>query len=104
MDDYEMIDMNEQLEEEPKQIEDRVIKCILFENGTYIISEIEEITADYGMPNCRLTNPYQLDGEYLSKFPKHCKQSDILMSSDKFLTIYDPSDNILDKYVRMTTE
>lgn len=101
MDDYEVIDMEEQLEEEKKQ---GVIKCILFENGTYIVSEIEEIVADYGMPNCKLINPYEIKDEFLSKFPNYCNQTEILMSSDKFLTIYDPSDIILNKYVRMTAE
>jgi len=100
MDDYETIDMDEQLQDEKS---DRVVKCILFENGLYVISEIEEIVAEYGMPNCKLVNPFTItETGHLETFPKHCGQSEILMSSDKFLTIFDPSDNILNKYDGIT--
>ena len=100
MDDYETIDMDEQLQDQKPE---RVVKCILFENGLYVISEIEEIVAEYGMPNCKLVNPFTItETGHLETFPKHCGQSEILMSSDKFLTIFDPSDNILNKYDGIT--
>lgn len=84
--------------------DEKVIKVVLFENGMYVISEIEEIVAEYGMPNCKLVNPCIIgkDG-YLENFPKYCGQEEILMSSDKFLTIFDPSVTILDKYIKLTT-
>lgn len=84
--------------------DEKVIKVVLFDNGMYVIAEVQEILAEYGMPNCKLINPCIItkDG-YLENFPKYCGQEEILMSSDKFLTIFDPSGTILDKYIKLTT-
>lgn len=91
--------------DEPIEENEKVVKVILFDNGTYIVSEIEEIVAEYGMPNCKLMNPCIISKDgYLENFPKYSGQSDILMSSDKFLTIFTPSDTILDKYLKLTAE
>jgi len=90
----------EQLEEETeeKQIP---IKLILLKDGTYIISQIEEVLADYGMPNCRLIKPQQICKEvstYCKNFPQYTDQEEIMMSSDSFLTICDPSSMMEDMY------
>lgn len=91
--------------DEPIEENEKVVKVILFDNGTYIVSEIEEIVAEYGMPNCKLMNPCIISKDgYLENFPKYSGQLDILMSSDKFLTIFTPSDTILDKYLKLTAE
>ena len=99
-DDIEYIDMNDELEEtETFQLESE-IKCILLKDGTYIISKVEEIIADYGMPNCKLINPKQIlnDGSKLLPWPKYREQIEILVSSDNFLTIYDPDARVLKEY------
>lgn len=98
-------DAIEVFEEPIEEDDEKVVKAILFENGTYVISQIEEIVAEYGMPNCKLINPCVIgkDG-YLENFPKFCGQEEILMSSDKFLTIYTPSDTILDRYLKLIAE
>lgn len=98
-------DAIEVFEDPIEEGDEKVVKAILFENGTYVISQIEEIVAEYGMPNCKLINPCVIgkDG-YLENFPKFCGQEEILMSSDKFLTIYTPSDTILDRYLKLIAE
>ena len=98
-------DAIEVFEEPIEEDDEKVVKAILFENGMYVVSEIEEIVAEYGMPNCKLINPCLIgkDG-YLENFPKFCGQEEILMSSDKFLTIYTPSDTILDRYLKLFAE
>lgn len=98
-------DAIEVFEEPIEEDDEKVVKAILFENGMYVVSEIEEIVAEYGMPNCKLINPCLIgkDG-YLENFPKFCGQEEILMSSDKFLTIYTPSDTILDRYLKLIAE
>lgn len=98
-------DAIEVFEEPIEEDDEKVVKAILFENGTYVISQIEEIVAEYGMPNCKLINPCVIGKEgYLENFPKFCGQEEILMSSDKFLTIYTPSDTILDRYLKLIAE
>ena len=98
-------DAIEVFEEPIDEDDEKVVKAILFENGTYVISQIAEIVAEYGMPNCKLINPCIIGKEgYLENFPKFCGQEEILMSSDKFLTIYTPSDTILDRYLKLIAE
>ena len=36
----------------------KAIKVILLTNNTVLISEIEEVGADVGEPDCKLINPY----------------------------------------------
>jgi hypothetical protein len=97
----------EQLEEEPQEKQTTPIKLILLKDGTYIISFIEEVLADYGMPNCKLINPQQIIKEistYLKPFPYYTDQIEILMSSDSFLTICEPSAMIEDMYRKAIAE
>ena len=73
-------DAIEVFEEPIEEDDEKVVKAILFENGTYVISQIEEIVAEYGMPNCKLINPCVIGKEgYLENFPKNCGQDTILM-------------------------
>jgi hypothetical protein len=60
----EMIDMMEELTEDPQ--DQKVVKCILLKNNEWLITEIEELRVDYelNLPNCKLTNPYQIDFLY----------------------------------------
>jgi hypothetical protein len=107
MDDLEMMDMMDQLEETDDVKETVPIKLILLKDGTYIISYVEEVLADYGMPNCKLIKPQQILKEissYLKPFPYYTDQEEILMSSDSFLTICDPSDRIQELYLKAVSE
>ena len=38
---------------------DKIIKCILVDVDNVLISEIEEVDAALGDPNCKLTKPYR---------------------------------------------
>ncbi len=101
-----MMDMMEQLETE-EEIPNPQIKLILLKDGTYIISYMEEVLADYGMPNCKLINPQQILKEistYLKPFPYYTNQTEILISSDSFLTICDPSSMMEEMYRNAVAE
>jgi len=59
------------------------------------------VLAEYGMPNCRLISPRQIlknVSTYLEQFPMYTDQEEIMMSSDSFLTICDPSSMMEDMY------
>lgn len=95
------------MEEETPTEQNLPIKLILLKDGTYLISYIEEVIADYGMPNCKLINPQQILKElsvYLESFPNYTDQKEILMSSDSFLTICDPSSMMEEMYRRAVAE
>ena len=76
-----------------------MVKCLILKIGVTLISEISEIGADVGEPDCQLTNPFKVtDEEELVRWPWVTDQITLLMQSDSILTIVDPSNSILDKY------
>jgi len=81
-----------------------MIKVIIFPNGQTIVSEIEEIGADLGEPDCKLIKPFEIkksvsESVYLESWNSDYTSQDIFMvSSEKILTIVDPKPTILEKY------
>ena len=91
--------------EEAKIQDNKVIKLLVLESGQTLISEVEEVVADIGEPNCKLTNPFILCYESLTNgitfkqwLIDFTEQEMFLISSDKILTIVDPKSIILKKY------
>ena len=39
---------------------EQIVKCLLLKNDAVLITEIVEVGADIGEPNCKLTNPFVL--------------------------------------------
>ena len=75
-----------------------MVKCLLLKTGITLISEITEIGADVGEPDCQLTNAFELAGEDLKRWPSCTDQRTLMMQSDSILTIVDPNEDILKKY------
>ena len=86
------------------------VKIILLTNNKVLVSEIEEVGAEVGEPDCKLTNPVVLtttedkitveEGKvvltiWLQNFTS---TNEFMISSDKILTIADPNTGILEKY------
>ena len=69
-------------------------------NGQILVSQIEEVGADIGEPDCRLVEPFILgDNDTLSPWlVKVTSQNAFMMSSDKILTLADPKPTLLEKY------
>ena len=76
------------------------IKLIILVNQQRLISQIEEIGADIGQPDCKLTEPFILgDNNTLSPWlVESTNQSVFMLSSDKILTLVDPKPTLLEKY------
>ena len=81
---------------------EKTIKILLLSNNDYIISEIEEVPAEYGDPNCKLTNPCYTDSmeRWCSKYTD---QKEMMIHSDKIITIIDPNKEYLKKYIDATS-
>ena len=89
----------------------KVIKMIVLMNNRILLSEIEEIGAEVGEPDCKLINPVTLttteekltvqEGKVvLTKwFSSLTKDREFMISSDKILTMADPARTILEKYM-----
>ena len=90
---------------------EKTIKVIaLTTTQQVLISEIREIAAvDIGEPDCKLVNPFwvnTLEGTTtLEPFLNGVTRDDtFMMSSDKILTLAEPSPTILEKYLDLIEE
>ena len=76
------------------------VKLIVLVNQQRLVSQIEEIGADIGQPDCKLTEPFIIgDDNTLSPWlVESTNQSIFMLSSDKILTLVDPKPTLLEKY------
>jgi hypothetical protein len=71
------------------------------------LSEIQEVGADIGEPDCRLVNPYVVNVEDLTLTPyllTLTKDDSFMMSSEKILTLAEPTPTLLEKYLDLIDE
>jgi hypothetical protein len=83
---------------------EKVIKAIVLTNNQILISQIDEVGADIGQPDCKLTNPYMLkDDGIMEPWLLNVSRQDIFMiSSDKILTLTEPMPTLVEKYEELT--
>ena len=81
-----------------------MIKCVLIDVDTVLISEIVELDAEIGNPNCKLVNPYLFNSIDDMKPWKSdvTNQTEFMIRSEDILTIADPSGIVIDKYTELT--
>ena len=64
-----------------------------------LIAEIDEVLADIGQPDCKLINPCVIADGNLSKWMSELTPNkEMFMSSDKILTLVDPTSKLLFEY------
>ena len=77
------------------------IQVLHLMNQMILIAEIDEVLADIGQPDCKLINPCVIIDGKLSKWMSDLTPNkEMFMSSDKILTLVDPSQNILEEYTK----
>tara|TARA_B100000925_G_scaffold255441_1_gene208808 strand:- start:228 stop:482 length:255 start_codon:yes stop_codon:yes gene_type:complete len=82
----------------------RLIKCILVDVDNLLISEIEEVDAEVGQPNCKLTNPYVFKSlDDMQPLVKVSNTNEYMMRAEDILTIADPTQEVIDKYIELTS-
>ena len=79
------------------------IKLLVLTNNLKIVTQIEEVLADIGDPNCKMIEPYLLgEQDTLSPWLVECtSQNEFMISSDKILTMLDPKPTLLEKYEKL---
>ncbi len=84
---------------------EKVIKCILLDVDNVLITEIIEMDADIGEPNCKLINPYLFNSVDDMKPWKGdvTNQTEFMIRADDILTIVDPTGTVVDKYLELTS-
>ena len=82
----------------------KVVKVILLMNSERLISEIEEVGAEIGEPDCKLINPMEIcEGNMLSPWMiDYSMQDTFMISSEKIITLADPLPTLLEKYLEKT--
>ena len=83
---------------------DKIVKVILLTNSERLISEIEEVGAEIGEPDCKLINPMEIwESNNLAPWMMdHTMQDTFMISSDKIITLADPLPTLLEKYLEKT--
>jgi hypothetical protein len=83
---------------------EKIIKAIVLTNNKVLVSQIDEVGADVGEPDCKLTNPYMLkdDGTMEPWLLSVSRQDVFMISSDKILTLTEPMPTLVEKYEELT--
>ncbi len=82
---------------------DKVIKCLLLDVDNVIISEVIEVDAELGDPNCKLIRPYQFFSvDDMKPWPKATNQTELMIRSEDILTMADPTPEVIEKYLELT--
>lgn len=81
-------------------------KLLALMNSLILVSQIDEVTSELGEPDCKLTKPFVVKSDQTLE-PYLCgytKQSTFMISSDKILTLADPTPTLLEKYEDLIKE
>ena len=89
---------------------DKIVKLIVLTSKELLVSEIEEVGAEVGEPDCQLINPVILkttddkltiqEGKVLLSpwLQSFTTDTTFMISSDKIITLAEPAQNIVEKY------
>jgi len=79
------------------------IKCVLVDVDNVLITEIVEVMAEEGEPDCRLIKPYRFfeDGN-MTPWIKASNQNEFMLRSEDLLTIAEPTEEVIEKYKELT--
>ena len=73
---------------------------IVLVNGMKLIATLEEVTTELGEPDCKLVEPYMItEHDTLEPWLLNItNQNEVMISSDKILTLVEPKTTLLAKY------
>ena len=75
------------------------VKMLILMTNQVVVSQIEEVGADIGEPDCKLIEPFLYEDDALSPWLlEFTNDNTFMISSDKILTLIDPKPTILEKY------
>ena len=79
------------------------IQVLYLTNNLRLVSQINEVLADIGQPDCKLINPCVIDkdGKLTKWMSNLTDETEMFMSSEKILTLVDPNQKLLDDYVNI---
>ena len=84
---------------------DQIVKIAHLTTNQILITELAEVAAVVpGEPDCKMINPFTIkEDQTLEPWLLYVTKDDIFMiSSDKILTLADPTPTLLEKYIDLT--
>ena len=84
---------------------DQIVKIVHLATNQILITELAEVAAVVpGEPDCKMINPFTIkEDQTLEPWLLNVTKDDIFMvSSDKILTLADPTPTLLEKYIELT--
>ena len=84
---------------------DQIVKIAHLTTNQILITELAEVAAVVpGEPDCKMINPFTIkEDQTLEPWLLKVTKDDIFMiSSDKILTLADPTPTLLEKYIDLT--
>ena len=76
------------------------IALVILKNGITLVSQSDELEYE---PKCHLTRPMVVSGDKnlsLTSWPKYTDDTDILLRSDDLLTVCEPTERVLEAYMK----
>jgi len=83
------------------------LKLLSLKDQRLILTQIEEVTADLGEPDCKLVEPFILNPDTMELVPwfvNLTNQNEFMIHSDNILTIMEPNGKLKVKYEELLTE
>ena len=81
------------------------IKCLLVDIDNVLISEVEEVPSEIGDPDCKLIRPYRFyPDKEMEPWVKASNQTEYMIRSSDIMTIADPTPEVVEAYLKLTTE
>ena len=87
----------------------KAVKCLLVDVDNVLISEVVEVDAELGDPNCKLIKPLEWkknkdnDDYSLNVWIEATDQEELMVRSEDILTIADPTPEVIEKYLELTS-
>ena len=84
---------------------DQTVKILYLTTNQILITELAEVAAVVpGEPDCKMINPFTIkEDQTLEPWLLNVTKDDIFMiSSDKILTLAEPTPTLLEKYIDLT--
>lgn len=102
------------------------LKLILLKSRESLVAQVEELEVEYGMPNCKLIDPYEIGTDYiyegderwdptkppddyigkscqkrvvLERWPWYTDQREVLFHSENIFTILAPNAELVKAYI-----
>lgn len=86
-----------------QMVEETQIQILYLVNRLVLLSEIDEVLADIGQPDCKLINPCIIENGTLTPWLSDLTDNNtVMMSSDKILTMVEPNQKLLNEYSSIT--